>query len=76
MPLILLYIQYSFNAQHVSAVNTTIFKVGFSLLNYKDDARSHKHKIHSSSLKEAAYTECGQSKPQKGRRTNRADKAE
>ena len=26
MPLILLYIQYSFNAQHVSAVNTTIFR--------------------------------------------------
>jgi len=26
MPLILLFIQYSFNAQHVSAVNTTIFK--------------------------------------------------
>jgi len=72
MPLILLYIQYSFNAQHVPAVNTTIFRslrltgcyfmggiwfsvcwrsvsvwhqVGFSLLNYKDDARSHKHKI-------------------------------
>ena len=97
MPLILLYIQYSFNAQHVSAVNTTIFrslrltgcyfmggiwfgvcwrsvsvwlwrcgvfmqsealneywinnkisgiKLVFSLLNYKDDARSHKHKMH------------------------------
>ena len=26
MPLILLFIQYSFNAQHVSAVNTTIFR--------------------------------------------------
>ena len=26
MPLILLYIQYSFNAQHVSAVNTTILR--------------------------------------------------
>jgi len=26
MPLILLYIQYSFNTQHVSAVNTTIFR--------------------------------------------------
>ena len=26
MPLILLYIQYLFNAQHVSAVNTTIFR--------------------------------------------------
>jgi len=26
MPLILLYIQYSFNAQHVSAVNTSIFR--------------------------------------------------
>ena len=26
MPLILLYIQYSFNAQHVSAVNRTIFR--------------------------------------------------
>ena len=96
MPLILLFIQYSFNAQHVSAVNTTIFrslrltgcyfmggiwfgvcwrsvsvwlwlcgvfmqsearneywinnkisgiKLVLSLLNYKDDARSHKHKI-------------------------------
>ena len=67
MPLILLFIQYSFNAQHVSAVNTTIvltaetcwalneywinnkisgIKLVFSLLNYKDDARSHKNKIH------------------------------
>ena len=27
MPLILLFIQYSFNAQHVSAVNTTIFRI-------------------------------------------------
>ena len=26
MPLILLFIQYSFNAQHVSAVSTTIFR--------------------------------------------------
>ena len=26
MPIILLFIQYSFNAQHVSAVNTTIFR--------------------------------------------------
>ena len=26
MPLILLYIQYSLNAQHVSAVNTTILR--------------------------------------------------
>ena len=26
MPLILLFIQYSFNAQHVSAINTTIFR--------------------------------------------------
>jgi len=26
MPLILLFIQYSFNDQHVSAVNTTIFR--------------------------------------------------
>jgi len=26
MPLILLFIQYSFNAQHVSTVNTTIFR--------------------------------------------------
>ena len=26
MPFILLYIQYSFNAEHVSAVNTTIFR--------------------------------------------------
>ena len=26
MPLILLFIQYSFNAQNVSAVNTTIFR--------------------------------------------------
>jgi len=26
MPLMLLYIQYSFNAQHVSAINTAIFR--------------------------------------------------
>ena len=91
MPLILLFIQYSFSAQHVSAINMTIFRslrftgcyfmggiwfgvcwrsvsvwlwrcgvfmqseafnykisgiklVFFSLRNYKDDARSHKHK--------------------------------
>ena len=94
MPLILLFIQYSFIAQHVSAVNTNIFrslrltgcyfmggiwfgvccrsvsvwlwrcgvfmqsealsasdcisgiKLVFSLLNYQDDARSHKRKIY------------------------------
>ena len=59
MPLILLFIQYSFNAQLVSAVNTTIFRslrltgcyfMGGICKKYRGIARSHKHKKHRTYL--------------------------